>query len=91
LFSFIFPSNTFSDPDIADVLTYTATLDTGAVLPNWLTLNPVTREFNGTPPNQGETIIKLIASDPIGANTSLIFSFLTEPNNAPVVANQLTE
>lgn len=47
-FTFTFDSNTFTDPN-GDPLTYSATLTGGAPLPAWLTFNPATRTFSGTP------------------------------------------
>src|SRR5262245_45069160 len=42
------PPSTFSDPDSS--LTYSATLEGGAPLPDWLSFNPATLTFEGTPP-----------------------------------------
>lgn len=47
--NFTLPANTFVDPD-GGVMTYSATLATGAALPTWLTFTPGTRTFSGTPP-----------------------------------------
>src|SRR5581483_2005322 len=44
-FSFAFAANTFSDVDVGDTLTYTATLDSDAPLPGWLSFNAGTRTF----------------------------------------------
>ena len=49
-FSFPVPGDTFSDPD-GDSLTLSATLNNGDPLPDWLTFNPATGEFTGTPGN----------------------------------------
>ncbi|HEU5092898.1 MAG TPA: calcium-binding protein, partial [Nitrospira sp.] len=50
-FSFTVPSGAFADDDAAhgDLLTYNAVLADGSPLPNWLSFNPTTRTFNGTP------------------------------------------
>ena len=50
-FTFAVPSTTFADDDQmhGDSLTYTATLAGGAPLPSWLSFNPITRMFSGTP------------------------------------------
>ncbi|TWH96157.1 putative Ig domain-containing protein [Bradyrhizobium daqingense] len=50
-FSFILPADTFSDVDLGDSLALTATLGDGAALPSWLTFNPATGAFSGTPLN----------------------------------------
>ncbi|NGZ05238.1 MAG: tandem-95 repeat protein, partial [Magnetococcales bacterium] len=49
IFEFTLPQETFGDPDVGDNLTYTATLANGQPLPVWLTFDPETRQFSGTP------------------------------------------
>jgi hypothetical protein len=63
-FSYTLPANTFTDVDNAS-LTYSATLANGAALPAWLTFNPATRAFSGTPTsaNLGSISIRVTASD----------------------------
>ena len=62
--SYQVPAGTFSDAD-ADTLSYTATLSTGVVLPNWLSFNAATRTFSGTPPQDfaGNVSLMVTASD----------------------------
>jgi Ca2+-binding RTX toxin-like protein len=50
-FTLTLPGTTFADEDAihADVLTYDATLANGSPLPTWLSFNPTTRTFSGTP------------------------------------------
>lgn len=64
-FTFTFADNTFSDPN-GDVLTYSATLTSGAALPGWLTFNAGTRTFSGTPgPGDVANLsVRVIATDP---------------------------
>src|SRR5205814_9249617 len=47
--AFHVPASTFYDYD-GDVLTYSATLADGSALPAWLTFDPTTQNFFGTPP-----------------------------------------
>ena len=63
-FSYTFPDDTFTDPN-ADALNYTATQENGNSLPAWLSFNPATRTFSGTPPIAaiGSLTILLSASD----------------------------
>lgn len=63
-FSFTFATNTFSDPE-GNTLTYQAQLDSGAALPGWLSFDPVTRTFHGTPwlSDLGDYTITLQARD----------------------------
>jgi phospholipase/lecithinase/hemolysin/DNA-binding XRE family transcriptional regulator len=93
-FSFQIPTNTFSDIDAGDVLTYSATLENGNALPSWLTFNPTTRTFSGTPTNSnvGNLNIKAIATDKAGVSVSDIFVIAVENvNDAPIVANLIAD
>ncbi len=47
--NFQVPSNTFSDVDVGDTLTYSATLADGTALPSWLSFDAATQTFSGTP------------------------------------------
>ncbi|MTJ43417.1 hypothetical protein FJR39_09480 [Dolichospermum flos-aquae UHCC 0037] len=80
LFNFQIPTNTFSDIDAGDFLTYSATLENGNALPSWLTFNPTTGTFSGTPSNDnvGSLNVKAIATDKAGANVSDIFVIAVE-------------
>jgi len=69
-FKYTFPTNTFTDPDPGDSLTYSATLKNGEALPNWLTFNPNTRTFKGTIPGRRNLEIKLTATDTSGGTAS---------------------
>lgn len=74
---YIFAANTFNDPEAAP-LTYTATLDGGAPLPNWITFNPTTRAFIGTRPTPitvTEVItVRVTAADIYGRTASGTFT-----------------
>ncbi|MBV7544653.1 Ig-like domain-containing protein, partial [Acidovorax sp. sic0104] len=48
-FSFQFAANTFADADVGDTLSYSAQLAGGGALPAWLSFDPATRTFSGTP------------------------------------------
>ncbi|MBE9168127.1 tandem-95 repeat protein [Pleurocapsales cyanobacterium LEGE 06147] len=75
LFNFTFPENTFNDVDAGDSLSYTATLSDGSALPSWLTFNPETRTFSGTPVNEhvGQIAIEITATDNDGEVAQDIF------------------
>ncbi|QEI43952.1 Bifunctional hemolysin/adenylate cyclase [Dolichospermum sp. UHCC 0315A] len=93
-FNFQVPSNTFTDIDAGDVLSYSATLDNGDALPSWLTFNSTTRTFSGTPTNDnvGNLNIKAIATDKVGENVSDIFTITVENvNDAPTLANAIAD
>ncbi|MCT7956022.1 DUF4347 domain-containing protein [Laspinema palackyanum] len=92
-FSFQFPANTFTDAD-GDPLTYSATLDNNSPLPSWLSFNPTTRTFSGTPTanHLGSFNIKVTASDGT-ATVSDIFALAVSdvPNTAPVVNQAIAD
>jgi len=62
--SFTLAANTFTDVD-SPVLTYRAALASGGALPAWLSFNPETRAFSGTPASTdvGALLVKVSASD----------------------------
>ena len=87
-FTFTVPANTFSDVDVGDTLTYSATLANGSALPSWLTFNAATRTYSGTPLNQnvGNLSLKVTATDLAGASANQTFGLtVVNTNDAPVV------
>ncbi|MEH2314295.1 MAG: DUF4347 domain-containing protein [Nostoc sp.] len=82
-FSFTFDANTFNDVDAGDNLTYSATLQDGSNLPNWLKFNATTRTFSGTPTNADvvNLTIELQAKDNDGVSATDTFALAVEPNN----------
>jgi Ca2+-binding RTX toxin-like protein len=88
-FAFAVPQGSFADPN-GHAITYTATLANGEALPSWLTLDPSTLVFSGTPPVDfnGPLDIRLIASN--GAmSTSDIFTLNVQAvDDPPVLAAQ---
>jgi Ca2+-binding RTX toxin-like protein len=79
-FDFTVPNNTFSDPD-SDPLTYSATLANDTALPDWLTFNPSTQTFSGTPANTdiGTISVKVTATDTGNLSESDTFDLTIEP------------
>ncbi|WP_200987580.1 S8 family serine peptidase [Anabaenopsis elenkinii] len=73
---------------IPDFLTYSATLENGEPLPSWLTFNPVTRTFSGTPGNEdvGTFDITVTARDTAGTSVGDTFA-LTVVDRPPNVLN----
>ena len=89
-FSFALPANTFADVDAGDILTYSATLANNSPLPIWLSFNPITRVFSGTPTNSdvGSLDIKAIATDTAGATATDTFTLtVTNVNTPPNLSN----
>ncbi|AYQ28615.1 tandem-95 repeat protein [Polaromonas sp. SP1] len=90
--SFTVPMGTFADLDAADVLSYTASLASGAALPSWLSFNAATRTFSGTPlnANVGVLALKVTATDTQGAAVSGTFDVtVANTNDAPTVLTAL--
>jgi len=83
VFSFTVPDNTFN-VDATVNLTYTATLSNSDPLPTWLSFNPTTRTFNGTPPanTTSNLSITVTATDRAGVLASDTFN-LTVDTVAP--------
>jgi Putative Ig domain/FG-GAP-like repeat/Domain of unknown function (DUF4114) len=79
--NFTLAANTFTDPDAGDVLSYSAKLANGNQLPTWLTFNPTTRAFAGTPAaaNVGELGIMVNATDKGGLTVSDNFNLVVSP------------
>ncbi|NCR09221.1 MAG: hypothetical protein GPI95_13180 [Microcystis aeruginosa LG13-11] len=94
-FNYTFPENTFFDSDLNEVLTYTATLDNGNALPNWLSFNGATRTFNGIPTQDSAGLLNLIvtATDTAQAKVSNSFTLTildSQPvDHPPTVANPI--
>ncbi|MBN3894640.1 MAG: DUF4347 domain-containing protein [Nostoc sp. NOS(2021)] len=82
-FSFTFDANTFIDVDAGDSLTYSATLQDGSKLPNWLKFDAATLTFSGTPTNAdfGNLAIVLQAKDQSGVSSTDTFALAVEQNN----------
>jgi Ca2+-binding RTX toxin-like protein len=74
-FSYQIPAGSFTDAD-GDALTYSAT-----GLPAWLSFNPATRTFSGTPGvgNVGFADVTVTAIDPSLASTSDVFRVTVSP------------
>ena len=90
-FSITVPASTFADVDQVhgDQLTYHALLAGGGSLPTWLTFDPSTRTFSGTPGNAdvGMLALTVTATDSGGMSVSTSFSLSVQNvNDAPTVA-----
>ena len=89
----VIPGTAFTDPD-GDVLTFSASLADGTALPVWLTFDPLTGSFTGTPDNEqvGRYAIALTAADPDGlAVTDDFILTVHNVNDAPIVINSIAD
>ncbi|UVC10698.1 putative Ig domain-containing protein [Rhizobium sp. TH2] len=89
--NFTFDADMFVDQDIGDTLTYSATLEDGSDLPDWLDFDPATRTFSGTPNNGdvGTLSIKLTASDGALSASRTFDLWVRNTNDAPVVSQTI--
>ena len=86
-FTYTVPADTFTDGD-GDVLVYSATLANGSQLPSWLSFNPTTRVFSGTPTNDhvGTVSVTVTATDTASTTGSDTFTItVSNTNDAPTV------
>ncbi len=94
VFSFTIPGNTFTDADAGDTLTISASLSNGDALPAWLTFDPDTQTFSGTPNEEDDStlVLKVTATDQTGLTAEASFNLtLHSANAAPEVAQALTD
>ncbi|MDH4583800.1 tandem-95 repeat protein, partial [Pseudomonas sp. BN415] len=93
VFSFTVPAGTFSDPNVGDGLTYSASLADGNPLPGWLSFNAATRTFSGTPGNAevGSLSIRVTATDSGNLSASDVFTLsIGNTNDAPSVSSPVS-
>ncbi len=92
LFTSVVPVNTITDPDSWDSITYSAKMEDGSDLPSWLSFDPVTRTFSGTPDtgNIGSLQFILWGTDNYGyAAGEYVTITIGQPNHAPTLATPL--
>jgi hypothetical protein len=80
LFNYIFPNNTFMDPD-GDSLTYTAKSSNNEPLPSWLNFNSYQSKFSGTPNTLTTYPIKITADDNFGGSVSTMFNLIVKDSS----------
>ncbi len=75
-FSFTLPTTLFADPDVGDNLSFNATLADGSPLPSWVSFNPLTLTFSGTPTlaDLGSLSIRITVVDFDAASASGTFA-----------------
>ena len=76
-------SANFTDVDVNDVLTYSATLANGSALPSWLSINTTTGVLSGTPlnGNDGTMNITVTATDIAGSAVSDTYTLTVNNSN----------
>lgn len=76
-FTYSLPVGLFSDADVADSFTVEARLLDGQALPDWLTFNPSTMSFTGSPMGDDPVSyqIRVTARDAAGLEVGALFRF----------------
>lgn len=87
-FSFTWPAGLFADDDEdeGDVLTLSAARGDGSALPGWLSFDPTTGRFSGTPTNAdvGSLSLRVTSTDRDGESASIVFDLtVLNENDAP--------
>ena len=87
---FLLPTGIFADVD-GNLLTQSVTLTDNSPLVPWLTFNPNTGEFSGTPPTNfnGTVDVKVTASDGSLSNFGNFTIFINPVNDAPTTNKPL--
>ena len=90
-FNYTFPDSTFIDDDGNNTLTYSATLSNGNPLPAWLSFDPLTRTFSGTPTETININVKVKAVDSANASVSCTFAINIVITGIEDIKNQIPE
>jgi Ca2+-binding RTX toxin-like protein len=93
-FAFQIPADAFSDKDVGETLTYSASLADGSPLPAWLSFDPATRTFYGLPENDhvGSLSLRVSVSDRAGASASQQFDIVVlNVNDAPTAVTVIAD
>ncbi|NOT83336.1 MAG: hypothetical protein HOP02_00850 [Methylococcaceae bacterium] len=80
-FSYTVPANAFTDQDVGDTLSYSATLADGSALPTWLSFNAATRTFSGTSNDINTISVRVTAKDPSNLIASDNFDIASNAQN----------
>ena len=86
IFVFTVPGNAFADDAGLANLALSATLADGSMLPLWLTFDPVSKTFTGTPANEnvGAVDVKVVAADSASQTAETTFQLtVANTNDAP--------
>ncbi len=88
-FFFSVPTNTFTDADIGDVLSYSAMLSNGSALPSWLKFDATTRVFSGTPAagNVGLIAVRITVNDGTSSVSDTFNLSVAATNEGPKLAS----
>ncbi|MGZ8243895.1 Calx-beta domain-containing protein [Methylomagnum sp.] len=91
-FRYTLSASTFNDPDLGDVLTYSASQVDGSALPSWLVFDPGSHNFLGSPADGdvGSFNVKVTATDRSFVSASDTFTMSVVPRSATTTATTTT-
>jgi Ca2+-binding RTX toxin-like protein len=93
-FTYRVDAGAFVDTDAADHLAYSARLAGDAPLPDWLTFNPYTLEFTGTPANEDVAMLDIVVTAMDGRGAAVNDDFrltVNNTNDAPLIATPVPD
>jgi hypothetical protein len=88
-FSFVLDSNTFADIDPGDSLVYSASMSKGGFAPAWISFDPATRTFSGTPAEGDTGIVEVIVTATDDSLVSVADTFNIEVKSTVGIGNPL--
>ncbi len=89
VFSMVLDSTYLVDVDPGDSLAYSALISKGGLTPAWITFEPVTRTFSGTPAIADTGMVEVIVTATDDSLESVADTFLIEVTTATGVLNPL--
>jgi hypothetical protein len=88
-FSFVLDPNTFMDIDPGDSLVLSATMSMGGFTPGWITFDPATGTFSGTPADGDKGMIEVVVTATDDSLASVTDTFSLEVISYVGIVNPL--
>jgi hypothetical protein len=88
-FSFVLDPNTFADVDPGDVLVLSASISMGGNIPPWITFNPASGTFSGTPADEDTGMVVIIVTAIDGSSASVSDTFNIDVESYVGISNPL--
>jgi len=88
-FSFILDPNTFADVDPGDSLVYSATISKEGITPDWITFEPTSKTFSGTPADDDKGMLEVIVTATDDSLASVADTFNIEVKSYVGINNPL--
>ena len=89
-FSFVLDANTFADVDPGDVLVLSASMSMGGSTPAWITFDPVSGTFSGTPADGDKGIVEVIVNATDDSLASVADTFNIDVSSSVGIVNPLS-